>query len=223
MMQPFNHERKDYGQRNETEEESQFPSNLGIRAERKGRAPARSLMSPSPAPSPRAKRMGFASATTRCSCSCSSPKALTPRLSICSQISRRRSDWANRNPLRLPRLAFRQASYSGRAQHLIGCLPSFPSAKVEGNAERCSFRVSHIVSKLDHSVHGMHIRLAVVVIFRFSLWMIRRNKTGSKLCASLTRHTTAGSLWLPYGGSTCKGASPRCIPRYRADEARRYA
>jgi hypothetical protein len=118
---------------------------------------------------------------------------------------------------------FRQTFLSGGVDHLIGYLPFLPSAKVEGKAERSSFRFSHVVSKLDHSVHGMHIILAVVVIFRFSLWMIRRHKTDSKLCASLTRHATAGSPWLSAGGSTCKGASPRCIPSYRADEARRYA
>ena len=162
-------------------------------------------------------------AAKKCLCTCSSPKPLTQRFSTCLQISRRRSDRANRTPVRLPRLVFRQAFLSGRADHSISYIPFLPSAKVEGNAERSSFRVSHIVSKLDYSVHGMHIILAVVVIFRFSLWMIRRHKTDSKLCASLSRHATGRRLSAVADGSTCKGASPRCIPSYRADEARRYA
>ena len=161
-------------------------------------------------------------AAKKCVCSCNSSKPLTQSLSIFLQIIRRRGDKANRTSVHLLRLVFRQA-FPGRADHLIGHLPFFPSAKVEGKAERYSFRFSRVVSKLDHSVYGMHIILAVVVIFRFSSGVIRRNKTDSKLCASLTRHAIAGSPWLSAGGSTCKGASPRCIPRYRADEARRYA
>jgi hypothetical protein len=44
--------------------------------------------------------------------------------------------------------------------------------------ERFAFHVSLIVATLDHSVDGMHVRLAVAVMFRFGLWMIRPNKRG---------------------------------------------
>jgi hypothetical protein len=77
-----------------------------------------------------------------------------------------------------------------------------------------------IVSKLNRLMRGTEIVLAAGVVFRFSSWMIRADKKESKLCASMTRHATAGSLGLPAGGSTCKGGfAPRCIPLYRAHEA----
>jgi len=86
------------------------------------------------------------------------------------------------------------------------------------------FRVSRVVSKLNHSVGGTHIRLAVSVLFRFSSLMIRCNKTDSKLCASMTRHANGSSPRLLADGSTCKGGfAPRCIPRYYAGEAHCHA
>jgi hypothetical protein len=81
-----------------------------------------------------------------------------------------------------------------------------------------------IVSKLNRLVRGTEIVLAAGVVFRFSSRMIRDHKRESKLCASMTRHTTAGNLGLPAGGSTCKGGfAPRCIPLYRAHKAHSHA
>jgi hypothetical protein len=140
------------------------------------------------------------------------------------QTRTRQNSPANRASFRLLRLKLRQAVLAFDAGCRSQC-PAFfvPIALSLQNAEHLVFRILPVVSKQHHSVHGMHISLAVVVVFRFSLWMIRRNKTDSKLCASLTRHATGGRLSAVADGSTCKGASPRCIPRYRADEARRYA
>jgi hypothetical protein len=188
---------------------------------------AHSWTSHSNAPSVKIKRASLAALSVSPARKCLRSRSLARRPTLhfgnCSQASHRKNSPANRTLVRLPSLRRRQTVPSGRTEPFIGGIASLPSAKVEGNAERYSSRVAHIVSKQDHSVHGMHIILAVVVIFRFSLWMIRWNKTDSKLCASLTRHATGRRLSAVADGSTCKGASPRCIPRYRADEAHRYA
>jgi len=86
------------------------------------------------------------------------------------------------------------------------------------------FRISRIVSKLNRSARETQMKLAVLDVFRFSLRVIRGNKTDSKLCASLTRHATGGSPRLPAGGSTGKGGcAPRCIPLHRTGEAGSHA
>jgi hypothetical protein len=80
------------------------------------------------------------------------------------------------------------------------------------------------VTDQDCSGNEMHFVLVGAWIFGFSLWMIRRLKTDSKLCASMTRHATGGSPRLHTNGSTCKGgAAPRCIPPQYADKAEHHA
>lgn len=136
-------------------------------------------------------------------------------LFLLSYVSRRQ--YANEHRL------FSLSSVVQAEHRLIALARSFFLPLIWQSTGRSTFHLSDFVSKSNNCMHGKQMKLAVLAILRFSSRMIRRHKTGSKLCASMTRHATGRRPRAVADGSTCKGAYPRCIPQHLTPGSHGYA
>jgi hypothetical protein len=94
-------------------------------------------------------------------------------------------------------LWLRRAVLSPEAVGSIAGLIFLPAVQIERNAGRKAFRVSHVVSMLNHSAYKIQFRVAMRGVFRFSSRMIRTSIPGSKLCACSTRPASKVSRLRP--------------------------
>ena len=105
----------------------------------------------------------------------------------------------------------------------IDGLTSSPAAQIDQKLERIPSWNSAIVTQVNHSERGIQIHIESGLILRFVFRMNRRSTSGSKLCASRTRHAMNDALdarrmaptWqgrgepLPLHPSPCAAASRR--------------